>query len=269
MKETPENIADYTGLSLASVRRHVLAVMRDAGSRKQYAKDMFLNGLAVPTYNRIAERSTDQVAAQLSAARIAALQEDETPATVAPELPETVARNDSETGATKQGEIHATDSPATGATDSGALHETSVPKTPATVAPKWSADIGNVILSNPNVRFTFVAILVAAQAYMFAMLESKVLAGLEINIAFWAAFTVGVLFEASGFMIARSFPGSRYGEVSVRTAWLVFFLIIQCITNACLIEPFAVQGWNMIGRIIVAIAIPSGLLAYSFLYFKD
>lgn len=153
-------------------------------------------------------------------------------------------------------------------------------RTGSSVAPKagkaeqvtGKKDFGAFVLSNPNVRFGFVASMIGAQAYLFALLEQKVMAGVGLPIPFLAAFAVGVLFEAVGFMIARSAPApDKYASwyESQRLLWLLFFLVIQCLTNICLLEPFIVSGWQMIGRVIVSISVPAGLLAYSTLYLKS
>lgn len=76
-KETPETVSAYTGLSIASIRRHVDAVLKDSGSRKKYAKDMSLNGHSVAVYERIAERAKDETIRVMAKARSLALQDNE------------------------------------------------------------------------------------------------------------------------------------------------------------------------------------------------
>lgn len=131
-------------------------------------------------------------------------------------------------------------------------------------------DLGLAILGSPLIRFLFVSAMIGGQSYMFAHLEQKSLSGLDFTIPFWAALVTGVLFEASGFMIAMSTDSKKEWQgLPVRGIWLFIMIVFQFSTNFCLIEPWAVDGWHCAGRFILSIAIPLGLLAYSFLYFKD
>lgn len=132
-------------------------------------------------------------------------------------------------------------------------------------------DLGRAILGSPLIRFLFVCAMIAGQSYMFAMLEQKVMEGTGFDIAIGYAVAVGALFEAVGFMIALSIdPKRMLGEYPVRNLMLSGFFIFQCITNLCLIEPFSVPGLALpAGRFIIAIALPGGIAAYSFLYFKE
>lgn len=145
-----------------------------------------------------------------------------------------------------------------------------IAKEQADKAGQWFRDIGDYILSAPNAKFLFVLILVSAQACLFAMLEDKVLTDLGIGIPFWSAFVVGILFEASGFMIARQFPpAEKWQGMSTRDWWLVIFFGFQCVTNLCLFVPLSAESVPLIaGRIMISLAVPIGLLAYSFLYFQ-
>lgn len=137
-------------------------------------------------------------------------------------------------------------------------------------AKAWIRDVGRYVLSSPNVKFFFVITLVCSQAFLFAMLEEKALAGINIKIEFLAAFFVGILFEASGFMIARQFPSGKWDGISTRDWWLIVFFVFQLITNNCLFEPWnAGSITEAIAREIVSLAAPIGLLAYSFLYFQN
>ncbi len=131
-------------------------------------------------------------------------------------------------------------------------------------------DLGRAILESPLIRFVFVSAMVGGQAYMFASMEQKVINGLNFIVPFWAAMLTGILFEAAGFMIAMSTdPKKEMQGIPTRNIWLFIMLFIQFSTNFCLIEPWAVDGWHCFGRFILSIAIPLGLLAYSFLYFKE
>lgn len=132
-------------------------------------------------------------------------------------------------------------------------------------------DLGRAILGSPLIRFLFVCAMIAGQSYMFAMLEQKVMEGTGFDIAIGYAVAVGALFEAVGFMIALSIdPKKMLGKYPVRNLMLSGFFIFQCITNLCLIEPFSVPGLALpAGRFIIAIALPGGIAAYSFLYFKE
>lgn len=138
-------------------------------------------------------------------------------------------------------------------------------------AKAWSKDIGEFVLSSPNVKFVSMVIILFAQAFLFASLEEKVLDGMGMHIPFVAAFIVGVLFEACGFMIARHFPPrNKFQDLAPRDGWLFLFLFIQLVTNSCLVEFWTAETWAiLIGRILVASVPPIGLMAYSYLYLRS
>lgn len=131
-------------------------------------------------------------------------------------------------------------------------------------------DLGRAILSSPFIRFVFVTAMVFAQAFMFASLEQKVLNGMNLYAPFKAAFAVGVIFEFAGFMIASTFKGSKGLGWGKREWWLFFITCFQFGTNYFLLEPHAAESIMIgFGRGMICLSVPAGLMAYSFLYFKE
>lgn len=131
-------------------------------------------------------------------------------------------------------------------------------------------DLGRAILGSPLIRFAFVCTMVFAQAFMFASLEQKVMKGMNLNLPFVAAFMVGVIFEFAGFMIASTFKASKGLNWGKREWWLFFITLFQFGTNYFLLEPHTGGSWMIgLGRGMICLAPPAGLMAYSVLYFKE
>lgn len=136
-------------------------------------------------------------------------------------------------------------------------------------------DIGAVVFSSKISIFLFVTILLATQAYILANLAEIHLEGV-----FWEWFFIpAFIFEAAGLAVAqRPIPEGlsiykRETEERNRFAWVYLFAFIQIMTDLSYSK--IIEEWGdldvseIVARMILSIAIPVAISAYSFLYLKS
>lgn len=125
--------------------------------------------------------------------------------------------------------------------------------------------------------------LIGIQAWIFASLAETVLDG-KHELPFFVMFAAAVLIESAGIMIAKDMPAGKTRkkvayergkrtetEVTagnwIRPAWLLLFFAFQVAVDAAFVDVTAYQNTTeLAGKLLVIIAIPGGILAYSHLY---
>ena len=121
-----------------------------------------------------------------------------------------------------------------------------------------------------------VSILLAFQAFIFAMLAIRVLNDNEdsVHLQFWFAFVAAFLIESGGVMIVSRYKvpegagewAKRDIESSINS-WLIPVMLFQVLVDCAYIGLLGSYS-DLAGRWLVAIAIPMGIFVYSHLYFK-
>lgn len=136
-------------------------------------------------------------------------------------------------------------------------------------------DIGAVVFSSKISIFLFVTILLATQAYILANLAEIHLEGVLWEWFFIPAF----IFEAAGLAVAqRPIPEGlnsykKEREEKNRFSWVYLFAFIQVMTDLSYSK--IIEEWSdlavseIVARMILSIAIPVAISAYSFLYLKS
>ena len=131
-------------------------------------------------------------------------------------------------------------------------------------------NIGMALLISPITAMIFTLFALLGQAYLFAHLAHKTFDLIKIPAPFWFHFTMALIFECTGILIAASFNdrklGNQYDGISARSLWLFVFFTVQVISDLCL---FGIIENQKIGTIIVALAMPIALLGYANLYMEE
>jgi len=132
-------------------------------------------------------------------------------------------------------------------------------------------------------RFLFVAGLIALQAWMYTGLAMEVINHEEHSLPIAALFLGGVLIEAAGIMIAADMklgaPVQKYRNgrkvmitpgKAMRSAWLWIFFFFQVGVDAAYVNVFEyASGVELLGKALIVISIPGGILAYSHIYLNQ
>ena len=129
---------------------------------------------------------------------------------------------------------------------------------------------GEAISGNKIFKFISAVVFIGAQGWIFADLASRVLPQIQ-GVPMAAEFVVGFLFEATAIMIALNLPADKmiFGDLPIRNLWLGIFFPVQILTVFCWAQIFGPELSDGIGKVVVALSVPIGILAYSNLYFKD
>lgn len=133
--------------------------------------------------------------------------------------------------------------------------------------PTMNEHIGLRILKDPWTAMFFTLFALLGQAYLFAHLAHRVFEGINIPAPYWFHYTIAVIFESTGILIASSFNDRKIGDdFSARGLWLATFFVVQVVADLCL---FNIIQNPAVGTILVAIAMPIALLGYANLYMEE
>mgnify|MGYP000962575326 FL=1 len=132
------------------------------------------------------------------------------------------------------------------------------------------ANPGEAISGNKVFKFISAVVFIGAQGWIFADLASRVIPQIG-NVPMIAEFIVGFLFEATAIVIALNLPADKmiFDDLPVRNLWMGIFFPVQILTVFCWAQIFGPEMSDGIGKVVVALSVPIGILAYSNLYFKD
>lgn len=132
------------------------------------------------------------------------------------------------------------------------------------------ANPGEAISGNKVFKFISAVVFIGAQGWIFADLASRVIPQIG-NVPMIAEFIVGFLFEATAIIIALNLPADKmiFDDLPVRNLWMGIFFPVQILTVFCWAQIFGPEMSDGIGKVVVALSVPIGILAYSNLYFKD